>query len=115
MLKVYHPGESFGELALLYSSPRAATITTTTECVLLSLDRECFNNIVKSSAVKRRQKYLNFISKVKLFQTLDDYEKMKICDAVVQENYFKGDYIVRQGQSGQTMYFLMSGDLIATK
>jgi len=79
---VYHSGESFGELALLYNAPRAASIMATTDCVLLSLDRACFNNIVKNSAIERRKNYLNFISKVNLFKTLDNYEKVKICDAV---------------------------------
>ena len=38
-LKVYQPGEAFGELALLYNAPRAATITSDGECVLYALDR----------------------------------------------------------------------------
>jgi len=38
-LKVYKPGEAFGELALLYNAPRAATITSDGECVLYALDR----------------------------------------------------------------------------
>ena len=40
-LKNYKPGESFGELALLYNAPRAATIKCISKngCVLFSLDR----------------------------------------------------------------------------
>jgi len=38
-LKTYYPGESFGELALLYNTPRAASIKATSKSVLLSLDR----------------------------------------------------------------------------
>jgi len=48
-LKTYKPGEAFGELALLYNAPRAATIKAKTESILFSLDRECFNHIVKGS------------------------------------------------------------------
>jgi len=36
-LKVYHPGETFGELALLYNTPRAANIIAKTDCTLFRL------------------------------------------------------------------------------
>jgi len=49
-LKEYNPGESFGELALLYNAPRAATITCKSEtCDLWGLDRPTFNSIVKTA------------------------------------------------------------------
>jgi cAMP-dependent protein kinase regulator len=49
-LKKYEQGDAFGELALLYNAPRAATITADNECVLWSLDRETFNYIVKDAS-----------------------------------------------------------------
>lgn len=49
-LKVYKPGEAFGELALLYNAPRAATIKAKTEAIMFALDRNCFNYIVKDAA-----------------------------------------------------------------
>jgi len=49
-LKNYVPGEAFGELALLYNAPRAATITSLENSKLYSLDRNTFNCIVKGSA-----------------------------------------------------------------
>ena len=49
-LKDYVPGEGFGELALLYNAPRAATITATTDSVVMKLDRGTFNHIVKDAA-----------------------------------------------------------------
>ena len=49
-LKEYAPGESFGELALLYNAPRAATIKAKTEYKVLRLDRDTFSHIVKDAA-----------------------------------------------------------------
>ena len=49
-LKTYQPGEAFGELALLYNAPRAATIVAKTAVTLWQLDRNTFNHIVKDAA-----------------------------------------------------------------
>lgn len=49
-LKTYVPGEGFGELALLYNCPRAATITALENSVVWRLDRDTFNHIVKDAA-----------------------------------------------------------------
>ncbi len=50
-LKKYEAGESFGELALLYSSKRQASVNAKTHCILWSLDRETYNYIIKNSAM----------------------------------------------------------------
>ena len=49
-LKFYVPGEAFGELALLYNAPRAASIEAAEPSELWALDRRTFNHIVKDSA-----------------------------------------------------------------
>lgn len=51
----YKKGMAFGELALLYNAPRAASIQATSSGVLFSLDRETFNHIVKEAVIKRRE------------------------------------------------------------
>ena len=83
MVKKYEPGDSFGELALLYNAPRAATIKAVSdEVITWMLDRETFNNIVKDSAQKKREKYENFLKNVEILSTIDPYELMQICDAI---------------------------------
>merc|ERR1712178_454731 len=59
-LKDYAPGEAFGELALLYNAPRAATIKATEASECWSLDRRTFNHVVKDSAQQKREKYEEF-------------------------------------------------------
>ena len=53
-LKTYKPGDAFGELALMYNAPRAATIKVKTSGKLYSLDRITFSQVVKNSATKKR-------------------------------------------------------------
>ena len=114
-LKKYYPGEAFGELALLYNAPRAATIRASTDCKLWCLDRETFSNIVKDAAQKKREKYENFFKKVDILSTIDPYERMQICDAVKTATFEKGDFIIKEGEMGDIFYILEEGECIATK
>ena len=114
-LKKYVPGDSFGELALLYNAPRAATIRAKSDCVLWVLDRETFNNIVKDSAQKKREKYENFLKKVDILSTIDPYELMQVCDALKTASFTKGDYIIKEGELGDVFYILEEGECIASK
>jgi len=75
LLKEYQAGEGFGELALLYNAPRAASIKAKTDCVVWKLDRDTFNHIVKDAAAKKRDKFENFLSSVKILQSMDPYER----------------------------------------
>ncbi len=84
-LKNYEPGEVFGELALLYNAPRAATIKAKTDCVLWVLDRATFNHIVKDAAQRKRDKYEDFLKTVKLLESMSHYERSKLADGIKEE------------------------------
>jgi cAMP-dependent protein kinase regulator len=53
-LKTYQTGEAFGELALMYNAPRAATIKCKTKGKLYLLDRSTFSQVVKTAASRKR-------------------------------------------------------------
>jgi len=115
MVKVYNPGESFGELALLYNAPRAASIKAVTDSVLYALDRATFNNIVKDAEVKRRERFEHILSKVEILESMDPYERTKIADAASTIRHKKGDTIIKQGDTGDKFYFIEDGTAEATK
>ena len=114
-LKAYQPGEAFGELALLYNAPRAATITANEDCLLWKLDRDTFNHIVKDAAQRRREKYENFLTQVPIFETMEPYERNTLADAFVEKKVKEGDYIIREGEPGNELFLLQEGAAVATK
>ena len=115
-LKEYKPGESFGELALLYNAPRAATITAKTEVELWSLDRNTFNHIIKTSIQKKREKYDDFLEKVEILKLMNKNERTRLADAFKETWYEKDAYIIREGDKDtENFYMIMEGNCVATK
>jgi cAMP-dependent protein kinase regulator len=116
LIRSYSPGDYFGELALLYNAPRAATIKAIkNNVVLYSLDRLTFNHIVKDSTIKRRDKYEEMLRKVKVLDSLDSVERGKLIDAVSEHSFKEGEKIIKQGDPGYRFYFIMEGKASATK
>ena len=115
LLKTYQPGEAFGELALLYNAPRAATIVAKTAAKLWQLDRNTFNHIVKGASQKRREQYENFLDSVEILKHIDHYEKAKLCDVITEQNFAPGQKVISEGDQGDTFFLVISGTAIATK
>ena len=115
MLKVYKPGEAFGELALLYNAPRAATIIADADCELWSLDRECFNNIVKDSAIRRRERYEEFLSRVSILQDMDPYERSQLADVLKNVSFEEGEFVIKEGEEGYEFFIIEEGTAVALK
>jgi len=115
MVKQVGPGDAFGELALLYSCPRAASVKAVEKCVLWELDRETFNHIVKDASAKKRDRYENFLKSVPLLEGMESYERSKVADALRTENFECGQTIVSQGDPGDKFFIIEDGEAIATK
>lgn len=105
------PGGSFGELALMYNAPRAATVVSTEkDSTLWALDRVTFRRILMDSAFQRRRMYESFLEEVPLLSTLTLYERSKIADALDTKKYPPGATIIREGDPGEAFFILESGE-----
>eukprot|EP00123_Amoebidium_parasiticum_P013631 comp22068_c2_seq1/m.32138 comp22068_c2_seq1/g.32138 ORF comp22068_c2_seq1/g.32138 comp22068_c2_seq1/m.32138 type:complete len:355 (-) comp22068_c2_seq1:787-1851(-) len=108
------PGDSFGELALMYSQPRAATVKARTEAVLWAVDRVTFRRILMDTTSRKRRKYESFLEKVPLLESLTKPERVKVADAL-ESVEFDDEPIVEQGDVGQNFYIIEDGKAIVTK
>ncbi|KAI1819559.1 camp-dependent protein kinase regulatory subunit [Xylaria intraflava] len=109
-------GGSFGELALMYNAPRAATVVSVEPgCTLWALDRVTFRRILMESTFARRRLYEKFLEEVPLLSTLTPYERSKIADALETQKYPAGTTIIKQGDIGQSFYLVESGEADAYK
>mmetsp|Transcript_103024 Transcript_103024/g.291792 ORF Transcript_103024/g.291792 Transcript_103024/m.291792 type:complete len:400 (-) Transcript_103024:152-1351(-) len=115
VVKTCGVGDVFGELALLYNCPRAASVVARGSVVCWQLDRETFNHIVKDAAVKRRNKYDNFLKDVALISSLGAYERSQVADCLKAETFEQGATIVKQDEPGDKFYILEEGTLIVLK
>ncbi|KAK5164786.1 uncharacterized protein LTR77_009450 [Saxophila tyrrhenica] len=109
------PGTSFGELALMYNAPRAATVVSQEPSVLWQLDRVTFRRILMDSAFQRRRMYESFLEEVPLLSSLTPYERSKIADALETTKYPASTPIIREGDVGDKFYILESGEAEVTK
>lgn len=109
-------GGSFGELALMYNAPRAATIVSTEAGSLLwALDRITFRRILMDAAFQRRRMYEAFLEEVPLLSSLTPYERSKIADALETHKFAPGTAIIKEGDIGEAFYLLESGTAVVTK
>lgn len=109
-------GGSFGELALLYGSPRNATvISAESGCKLYALDRITFRRILMDSTFVRRRMYEAFLKDVPLLSTLDSNEVAKIADALEPQKFPPGYTIIKEGDKGEAFYLLEAGEAEAFK
>lgn len=111
----YAAGGSFGELALMYNAPRAATIVATSDGVLWALDRVTFRSILMDSTAQKRRMYEQFLSEVPILKSLEPYERHKIADALEPVQYEDKEVVMHEGDVGQTFYMIEDGEAIFYK
>jgi len=109
------PGQYFGDLALLYNAPRAATVVADEDVVLWSIDRQTFNNLVKDAARMQSSKRMGFLKEVPLLQSLREDEIANLCDALQVREVKADEVIITEGDIGTEFFIVECGRAQARK
>jgi len=105
---------AFGELALMYSAPRAATVRAVSTSELFALDLRTFRFVLAQANENGLMSKVAFLRRVKLLEGLGDNQITRIAGALTMESFTEGTYIIRQGEVGDAFYLISEGSVKCT-
>jgi len=109
------PSTTFGELALMYNAPRAATVTAMEDCRVWVIHRQAFRKVVKDTSSATLNEYASFLKSVDLLAPLANYERAQIAQLLEVKVFPAGEVIFEQGVPGNAMYIVESGEVVIHK
>ena len=111
---VANAGGSFGELALLYNCPRAASVVASHYSVLWALDRVTFRHILEFSTRTGLEETTSSLRAVPILSGLTENQLERISSTVAAVTFDAGDHIIEKGEHGNTFYIIKSGRVTCT-
>jgi CRP-like cAMP-binding protein len=115
--KVAFAGEKqcFGELALLYNCPRAASVVACGPSTVWAIDRVTFRYILAHASSKNKTEVKTALKTVSLLENLTDQQISKVADVVQLAHFQPGEYIIRKGERGHVFYIIKTGSVLCTE
>lgn len=108
-------GNSFGDLALMYNSPRAASIVAKTYCTLWTLDRVFFRQAMVTSSSNQNVQLSQFLQKITLFKSIGVQQLNQLARSLSKQSYEDGSYIIKQGDVGDNFFVVYRGRVVVSK
>ena len=110
-----HP--CFGELALMYAKPRAASVVGRVAGTLWRLGRAGFRlaQTLPTSGGHSGQDLTRVLSKVDVFSSLRFDQLQALRDALIESTHAEGDDVFRQGDVGDAFYVVVRGQASVLK
>jgi len=114
-VKNYAVGGTFGELALMYNSPRAASILCKSAGSCWALDRNTFRHILMAAAKQAMDTTAQFLQAVPLLSSLTDEQREALGEVLEVLEFGPKETIVREGEDADALYLIKAGEVVAYK
>lgn len=108
----YEGEGNFGELALRYHVPYAATVIAKTDGKLWGLDRQTFRQILLRKKFQKHKRYETILESIPVLQMLKPCERVELANALQSKDVEDGSFIYRQGDIPNGMFFIESGKVV---
>lgn len=108
-------GDTFGELALLYSAPRAATCKALSDTnILFRVDQKTFRFILQNKTQSADKLKRDLIKDLDLFKDLADSDLNRLAENMIPRTFKQGDIIFKKGSEGNQFYVIQEGSVDVT-
>jgi cAMP-dependent protein kinase regulator len=107
-------GQSFGELALLYESPRSASAVSDSDCVLFRVDQKTFRYIMQTQREHAEQDKRVLLEGVPFFKDLDETDLGRLADAMIPRRFAVDEFLAKKGDPADTFCIVQEGKVRAT-
>ncbi|KAH8074925.1 cGMP-dependent protein kinase [Aureococcus anophagefferens] len=120
-------GKGFGELALMYNTPRAATVLAKTDIIAWKIDREAVPPRAREPREARSEQYKALLMEIELNkkkapetadgksaflrECITDDQLTKLADCMDEEDVDDGVDIIKEGEDGHTFYIIANGEV----
>lgn len=105
-------GASFGELALLYKSPRAATVQALQPSTLFRVDQKAFRFILQNQMKEKEASKKELLVNVPFFKGLRNQDLSKLIDVMTPQEFHKGEILMKKGEIGTFLLLVEEGTLV---
>jgi len=100
---------TFGELALIYNSPRNADVVAMKSCQLWSITRSIFRKALSSAVTTKHLRHIKLLEEVPSLKDLTTNQINTLAGALVEVTYQNGASIITQGDFGDVFYIISEG------
>jgi cGMP-dependent protein kinase 2 len=101
-------GDIFGEISLMFESPRTASVIATSDAMVWMLDRKSFRELTRKVAEEAKSQHLVFLNSVPILSSLTVEERVAVAEALEEKTFGPGDIVVEQGSTETDYFYIVS-------
>ncbi len=104
-------GQTFGELSLIYGTPKTATIISVTNSSLIKIDKVNFDSFVKDIFENQLKDQIDFMKICPIFHRISKEILVKLAITTDRRKFMTGQTILKIGSRVESLFIIRRGSV----